>query len=123
MSFAISSHRHLFLCALVCICLLTVNGKAQTGPQQTQSVVAGGGGTSTSGPLRVGGTIGQSVTGASSGGAFTIEGGFWAGAGTLTTSNLSVADVTGTFGGTVSLTATLTANNANLSGQLITFSL
>lgn len=123
MRIAIVNYLNLFLYVLLCGCLLTVSTQGQTGPQQTQSVVAGGGGTSTSGSLRVDGTIGQSVTSASSGGAFTLESGFWARAGTLTTSNLSVADVTGTYGNTVSLATTLTANGAVLNNQLITFSL
>jgi len=123
MRIAVVNYLNLFLYVLLCGCLLTVSTQAQTGPQQTQSVVAGGGGASTSGSLRVDGTIGQSVTSASSGGAFTLESGFWAGAGTLTTSNLLVADVTGTYGSTVSLATTLTANGAVLNNQLITFSL
>jgi hypothetical protein len=39
--------------------------------------IAGGGGTSTGGPYAVSGTIGQPITGESTGGTFTIEAGFW----------------------------------------------
>ncbi len=41
------------------------------------SVIAGGGGTSTNGTMQLDGTIGQSVLGASSGGTFSVLGGFW----------------------------------------------
>lgn len=44
-----------------------------------QSVIASGGGTSAGGTLSVTGTIGQSLTGASSGGAYGIGSGFWGG--------------------------------------------
>lgn len=43
-----------------------------------QSVIAGGG-TSVSGAYSVTGTIGQGITGASTGGTYTVNGGFWAG--------------------------------------------
>jgi hypothetical protein len=52
--------------------------RGQTGPQITQSSVAGGGGVSTQGTTRVEGAIGQSSAGASSGGTFTLRGGFFA---------------------------------------------
>src|SRR5262249_26771932 len=45
----------------------------------TQSVIAGGGGTSAGGTYSVTGTIGQSVLGVSSGGSYTVSGGFWGG--------------------------------------------
>jgi len=45
----------------------------------TQSVIAGGGGTSAGGAYSVTGTIGQSVLGVSSGGNYSIAGGFWGG--------------------------------------------
>ena len=41
------------------------------------SVIAGGGGTSTNGSTNISGTIGQGVLGASSGGSFSLNGGFW----------------------------------------------
>lgn len=40
--------------------------------------IAGGGGDSSGGSYAVSGTIGQPVTGFSSGGNYTLEGGFWA---------------------------------------------
>ena len=62
---------------------LTV-GSASTEPVQSggtfeikPSVIAGGGGTSTNGTTRIDGTIGQSVLGVSSGGNFSVNGGFW----------------------------------------------
>ena len=45
-----------------------------------QTVIAGGGGSSTGGTNEITGTIGQHLTGQSSGGGFAIEGGFWPGA-------------------------------------------
>lgn len=44
--------------------------------QITQSVVPGGGGTSTGGSVTVDGTIGQSIVGTSSGGTYAVSGGF-----------------------------------------------
>jgi Putative binding domain, N-terminal len=41
------------------------------------SVVAGGGGTSANGSTNIAGTIGQAVLGLSSGGAFSLNAGFW----------------------------------------------
>ena len=47
------------------------------GPYQiTQSVIPAGGGTSTAGTQRLDSTIGQSIVGMSSGGSFTLDGGF-----------------------------------------------
>jgi hypothetical protein len=43
----------------------------------TSSVIAGGGGKSTNGTTSLEGTIGQATLGASSGGNFTVNGGFW----------------------------------------------
>jgi len=42
--------------------------------------IDGGGGTSTGGVFSVSGTVGQHDAGAMSGGAFTLQGGFWTGA-------------------------------------------
>ena len=112
----------LLLCC-VCCCL-TLQAQAQSSNTQiTQSVVAGGGGTSSNGSLQLDGTIGQSITGASSGGVFTLFSGFWSGAAAPTTSALLLADANGVYGGTVSFSATLTANGASVSGKLITFAL
>jgi hypothetical protein len=44
------------------------------------STIDGGAGTSSSGGLRLSGTIGQPDAGIASGGAYTVSGGFWAGA-------------------------------------------
>jgi hypothetical protein len=44
-----------------------------------QSVIAGGGGTSTNAPYAITGTIGQSILGQSAGGNYVINSGFWAG--------------------------------------------
>lgn len=47
----------------------------------TQSVIPGGGGTSTNGTTSVTGSVGQAVTATSSGGSYTVSGGFWVGQG------------------------------------------
>lgn len=44
------------------------------------STIDGGGGTSSNGSLALSGTLGQPDAGMSSGGAYTVSGGFWAGA-------------------------------------------
>src|SRR5262245_59105111 len=41
------------------------------------SVIAGGGGTSANANTRIDGTIGQGILGSSSGGSFSLNGGFW----------------------------------------------
>ncbi|MET0624586.1 MAG: Calx-beta domain-containing protein [Pyrinomonadaceae bacterium] len=66
------------LIAVLLLSLLVTPARAQSGPQVTQSSVAGGGGVSTQGPTRVEGVIGQSSAGSSSGGSFTLYGGFFA---------------------------------------------
>jgi Bacterial Ig-like domain (group 3)/Calx-beta domain/MBG domain len=107
----------------ILLLLLVASARAQSGPQTTQAVVAGGGGASASGSLQVEGTAGQSVTGASAGGSFHLESGFWPAATALTDPALVVANVTATYGGTATLTATLKANGVGLPNQLITFTL
>src|SRR6185295_5228374 len=70
---------HIFCVGLVIsVPSLTVRAQS-TGniPQITQSVVAGGGGVSSSGTRQVEGTAGQSVTRTSSSGPFSISSGFW----------------------------------------------
>lgn len=62
--------------ALILLLLLAVPASAQVGPQLTQSVVAGGGGASTAGTVRLDGTVGQGTAGTSSGGTFSLESGF-----------------------------------------------
>ncbi|HVF56866.1 MAG TPA: hypothetical protein VM934_11995 [Pyrinomonadaceae bacterium] len=66
------------LITVLLLSLLIAPARGQSGPQLTQSTVAGGGGVSTQGSLRVEGTIGQTSAGASSGGTFTLYGGFFA---------------------------------------------
>ncbi|HWT02707.1 MAG TPA: Calx-beta domain-containing protein [Pyrinomonadaceae bacterium] len=61
---------------LLLLSLLAFPASAQTGTQLTQSVVAGGGGASTAGPVRLDGTVGQGTVGTSSGGTFSLEAGF-----------------------------------------------
>jgi hypothetical protein len=57
--------------------LLAAVARAQGGaPQITHSSVNGGGGVSVQGQISIDGTVGQPSTGASSGGAYTVEGGF-----------------------------------------------
>lgn len=63
--------------ALILLLLLSAApASAQVGPQLTQSVVAGGGGVSTAGTVRLDGTVGQGSVGTSSGGTFSLEAGF-----------------------------------------------
>jgi hypothetical protein len=66
------------LIAVLLLSLLVTPARAQVGPQVTQSSVAGGGGVSSQGSLRVEGVIGQPSAGSSSGGSFTLYGGFFA---------------------------------------------
>lgn len=61
----------------------TIAEPAQSGGNfnVTRSVVAGGGGASSSGAIRIEGTVGQSAGATSTGGSYSIGGGFWGGAG------------------------------------------
>jgi Bacterial Ig-like domain (group 3)/Calx-beta domain/MBG domain len=113
----------LSIIAILLTALLCASARAQSGPQTTQSVVAGGGGTSANGPLQVSGTVGQSVTGASVGGSFQLESGFWPGAAGQALAGLSVNSLSAVYGGTLSLKATLSATGASLAGKSIKFSL
>ena len=61
------------------ICLLQVATIAHAAYEIPQHVIAGGGGTSAGGTYSVTGTIGQSITGFSTGGNYTLRGGFWGG--------------------------------------------
>ncbi|MEP6945215.1 MAG: hypothetical protein ABJA02_04805, partial [Acidobacteriota bacterium] len=66
----------------VVIGLFAIWGSAQSGGtfQIEKSVIAGGGGNSVGGAFAVDGTIGQTVAGmTSTGGAFSLAGGFWGG--------------------------------------------
>ncbi|PYS70054.1 MAG: hypothetical protein DMF69_14885, partial [Acidobacteria bacterium] len=110
----------LSLHALLICFLFGLSVQAQ---QITQSVVAGGGGKSAAETQQVEGTIGQSIVGTSSGGVFKIEGGFWPSGPIATVSSVSLDSVSGIYGGTVTLKATLSASGAGLNGKLISFTL
>src|SRR5215831_20588154 len=45
--------------------------------EMKSSVIAGGGGASTNGSTRIDGTVGQGILGSSTGGSFSLLGGFW----------------------------------------------
>ncbi|HEV2915784.1 MAG TPA: Ig-like domain repeat protein [Pyrinomonadaceae bacterium] len=111
------------LITILCLLLLVATARAQSGPQLTQAVGAGGGGTSASGQSQAEGTVGQNITGTSTGGSFQLESGFWAGAAAQAQAHLSVDNVTAVYGGTINLKATLSATGANVSGKPVTFSL
>lgn len=70
--------------------------------------------------MQLDGTAGQSLTEASTGGTFSIFSGFWM-AVALPSTTLSVPNVTGTYGGNVSLTATLSSSGTNINNKSITF--
>lgn len=64
-----------------CFCVAAVIVVGQTGGDFTisQSVIAGGGGTSVGSPFTVNSTLGQSLAGTvASGGAFNVDSGYWA---------------------------------------------
>ena len=62
----------------------------QGGPYTlNQSVIAGGGGTSTNGNTNVSGTIGQGVLGSSSSGPFSLDAGFWQASSPCAAANIS----------------------------------
>lgn len=65
------------LVTLLLLSLITAPASAQSGPQLTRSVVAGGGGASAQGSIRVEGVVGQSAAGPSAGGPFVVGGGFY----------------------------------------------
>jgi hypothetical protein len=73
----------LAICALMTVVLPAVLAPSALTQQQggpytlNPSVVAGGGGTSTNWNTNISGTIGQGVLGASTGGSFSLNGGFW----------------------------------------------
>lgn len=96
------------LFALLSCALLAAPARAQSGGQYhiTQSVLPGGGGVSNGGAQRLEGTIGQSVVGTSTGGNYTLDGGFVTG------------PVAATF--TISGQVTLDVNNAPLYGVTLT---
>ena len=68
--------RHHLKAVFLLLLLLAAPAAAQVGPEVSQSVVAGGGGVSTQGSIRLDGTIGQGSAGTSSGGTFSLAAGF-----------------------------------------------
>ena len=64
------------LFTVLLLLLFAAAARAQSAPQLTHSSVNCGGGVSAQGQTRVDGTIGQPATGASSGGNYSVEGGF-----------------------------------------------
>ena len=97
------SHRSAITTALLLALLLAgvaqapnVQAQSGNGVQQTQSVVAGGGGESTAVSHSVVGTIGQPILGVSSGGGFTVSSGFF-GESIVGTPTASDSTVTGTI--------------------------
>src|SRR3989442_14730717 len=80
MNITARNRRHAFSAVLLVLVLnvfaLTLFGQSGSGPQLNQNVVAGGGGTSSSGPFKIEGTVGQSVTNISTGGFFFLPSGF-----------------------------------------------
>ena len=100
----------LILSILLATCLFSSVAAAQTGGNYTitQSVIAGGGGTSSSGnTFSVTGTAGQAAAGAvSSGGDFSLAGGFW----------------TAAPAGTIVIRGNITKNGSALQGATITLS-
>jgi len=72
-------HGRTYLSALILLCLSAAVTSGQTGGSYSlsRSTVAGGGGSSTNGNLRVDGTIGQPGAGSSSADRFAVAGGFW----------------------------------------------
>src|SRR5215510_8305431 len=114
---------HIF-CVGLATGLLSLTAQAQSNsPQVAQAVVASGGGTSSSGTRQVEGTAGQSVTRTSSGGTFSISSGFWSADAAAAITVVVVPNVTGTYSGTVSLSATLSSNSAGIGNKTITFTL
>lgn len=68
-----------FLCFLLGVCLVATSLTAHAQQYAIDwFTIAGGGGDSSGGSYAVNGTIGQPDTGFSSGGNYTLEGGFWA---------------------------------------------
>ena len=93
------------LVTLLLLSLLAAPARAQV--SLTQSSVAGGGGVSAQGSLRVEGAVGQASAGASAGGSFTLHGGFFApGAGPSVVSVTRASANPATQNSTVSYTVT-----------------
>jgi hypothetical protein len=64
------------LALLLSVFIITTQAQSGGAYNITQSVIPGGGGTSSNGNTALTGTIGQGVTGSSSGGSYTVEAGF-----------------------------------------------
>jgi peptidase C25-like protein len=81
------------------------------------SVISGGGGISSSGNTSITGTIGQGVLGASTGGTFSVSGGFWSADGPCSAPGIGLqpASQTGCAGSPV--TFSVTASGSGLSYQ------
>ncbi len=67
----------LLLPLVLCLSAVTALGQQSGSPQIPQSVIAGGGGTSTNSKTRLEGTIGQAALGISTSVGYTLVGGFW----------------------------------------------
>ena len=95
---------------ILLLLLAASSAHAQSAPQLTQSAIVGGGGASASGAFRVEGTIGQGAIGESSGGAFTISGGFQAAVAGAPLPSLAISDVTRAEGNSGQTTFTFTVS-------------
>jgi len=65
--------------ALAVPVLAGAEGEGASGTEIIKSVIANGGGSSTGASFQLDGTVGQPVTGQSSGGSFVLQSGFWTG--------------------------------------------
>lgn len=95
---------------IILLILLAASAHAQSPPQLTQSAIVGGGGASASGTFRVEGSIGQGAVGESSGGAFSISGGFQAAVAGAPLPSLTISDVTRAEGNSGQATFTFTVS-------------
>ncbi|HYG09495.1 MAG TPA: hypothetical protein VD835_05945 [Pyrinomonadaceae bacterium] len=95
---------------IILLMLLAASAHAQSAPQLTQSAIVGGGGASASGAFRVEGSIGQGAIGESSGGAFTISGGFQVVVAGAPLPSLGISDVTRAEGNLGQATFTFTVS-------------
>jgi uncharacterized protein (TIGR03437 family) len=79
----------------------------------TQAAITGGGGESSNGNLNLNSTLGQSLAGASSGGQFSVSGGFWGGGAVANCATLTINPATlpaGSAGASYSQSLTATGN-------------
>ena len=95
----------LALCAVIAVLMPVLHPQSAFTQQQggpyviNPSVVASGGGSSASGPTRVEGSAGQPIVSSSTGGAYTIESGFWPNAVSCAFALSSSAEFFGMLGG------------------------